>query len=667
MVKKSFFLFFLFVFWANVKAQVSDVFDIINLNYHGLENVRNKYLDNDTIGAKEELLRYFRNKIDKKNKGKSYAISSSDQKKADNALEHKFYAMGSYPSYFYGKDIDWTYWPVKDHELRFQLHRFGWFVPLGKAYQVTKDEKYAKALIFQYKDWLIKNKCPSDAEKGKYDAKINSANLSVNELLPGDENAQFAWRPLEASGRLTALYEAFSLIINSKQFTPDFFALFLKSYDLHANYVITHLTKEGNHLLIEADNLIFAGSTFPEMKNSEKWRRKGIEILCNEIDKQVYDDGVQYELDPGYHRGTISSFLHGYQTAADKGYANEFPKTYLEKIEKMMIVTMNMLFPDYRVPHFSDAGGMADKVGFNRLFEKWSKFFPDNQEFRYFVTDGKEGNKPKNNSKAFINGGFFIFRNGWDYNSTVMMLKAGPPAEWHNQPDNGTFDLYINGRHFISDSGRYIYGGDSLVLSQRNWFRQTRVHNTLTLDGKNIETTNSKCLLWDISNPACEILSTENQGYKNLKHRRTVFFIDKSYFIIIDEAIGSAVGTININYQLGEDHVKVDKKNNIIYTDYADGNNIKIEAISDCEFQLCEREGWISYDYGKKNKRYSYSYDIEKEGEETIRFISVISPASSYKMEKTKSVKVENITDNKIVLSINNGVKNEIYVAKIQQ
>jgi heparan-sulfate lyase len=44
-----------------------------------------------------------------------------------------------------------------------------------------------------------------------------------------------------------------------------------------------------------------------------------------------------------------------------------------------------------------------------------------------------------------------------------MPLKCGATAEWHNQPDNGTFELYAYGRNLMTDSGGggggcYLYG-----------------------------------------------------------------------------------------------------------------------------------------------------------------------------------------------------------------
>jgi heparan-sulfate lyase len=45
-------------------------------------------------------------------------------------------------------------------------------------------------------------------------------------------------------------------------------------------------------------------------------------------------------------------------------------------------------------------------------------------------------------------------------------------------------------------------------------------------------------------------LVVENQSYENLAHRRSVFFVDKRYFVIVDEAIGNATGDIDIHFQL---------------------------------------------------------------------------------------------------------------------
>src|SRR5690606_31100985 len=97
------------------------------------------------------------------------------------------------------KDINWQYWPIRDNEIRWQLNRMYWWVPMGLAYWSTSDEKYAKEWIFQYRDWVKKN--PLGLSK---------------------ENDRFAWRPLEASHRLQEQTSLFNIFISSPDFNSQF-------------------------------------------------------------------------------------------------------------------------------------------------------------------------------------------------------------------------------------------------------------------------------------------------------------------------------------------------------------------------------------------------------------------------------------------------------------
>ena len=162
-----------------------EVFDLIDLDRSGMENVKALHQNGQDAEAASALLDYYRGR-----KGivtatirdlSKVKISPEEKKWADEGLEHTFFVHYGYqPSYNYGEDINWKFWPVKDMELRWQLHRHKWWVPMGQAYKVTKDEKYAVEWTKQYIDWIIKN---------PYDD-------------PDKENLRFSWRPLEVSDRL---------------------------------------------------------------------------------------------------------------------------------------------------------------------------------------------------------------------------------------------------------------------------------------------------------------------------------------------------------------------------------------------------------------------------------------------------------------------------------
>lgn len=611
----------------NVNKQV---FDLLDLNHPGLENVSKLYSESQYEEAMQALLSYYKQRsgiihpdidLDK------LKISKEEQKYADEALEHKFFSHKGYqPSYFYGDDINWKFWPIQDNELRWQLHRHKWFVPMGKAYRISGDEKYAKQWIYQYVDWIKKNPYPTRSSKRQSIPSIEDATTSVEE---DRENSRFAWRPLEVSHRLQDQTAQFLLFSNSKHFTPAFCSEFLVNYHRHATHIMGNFSASGNHLLFEAQRVLYAGIFFPEFKDAPNWRKRGIDILNEQMGEQVYADGVQFELCPHYHLASIGIFIKAGNIAAINGYQKEFPSSYYNTIERMIEAEYNLSFPDYSNPMFSDSK-RNDAKGMIRSYKQWSKLFPNNKNLPYFATEGQQGERPNYLSKGFMQSGFFVMRTGWDSSSTVMMVKAGPPAFWHNQPDNGTFELYIKGRNFFPDAGAYVYAGDAEVMKWRNWFRQTMVHKTLTLNNKDLETTDSKTLLWSIDQPT-EILVTQNQSYKELKHRRSIFFVNKEFFVIVDEAVGDAIGEIELHYQMCEGEMAIDKKNNSIHTLFADGNNIMLQSISNIPSTMQQEQGWVSYEYRQKNKREAFSFVANKTTTEPVRYITVITPISSTK------------------------------------
>ena len=138
-----------------------EVFDLLNLSADGLEKVKTLHDQGKDAEAAKALLEYFQIRTSIHHPDvdlNEINIGNAEQQWADDALEHKFFAHRGYqPSYSYGEDINWEYWPIQDNELRWQLHRHKWWSPMGKAYNLSGDEKYAKEWAFQYLDWIDKN------------------------------------------------------------------------------------------------------------------------------------------------------------------------------------------------------------------------------------------------------------------------------------------------------------------------------------------------------------------------------------------------------------------------------------------------------------------------------------------------------------------------------
>lgn len=625
--------------WAQEQSITKESFANINLDDPALQKVKAAFVQAKYEAAASALLQYYRERTkvrhlnfnsDDHLKFAGKKVNAETRQLADDILLHQFKPHKGYPTYDYGKDINWQYRPVKDQLLTTFLHRTAFWESLGLVYRSTGDERYAKEWIFQVRDWIKKNK------QGAY-----------------ADDKDYAWKAFVVSFRLNHWSGLFNLFLHSSEFSPAFLMEFLKSYDEQANYVMANYTDIGNHRLYEALHLMYAGSNFPELKQAAAWRKSGIEVLNADIEKQVLPDGIQFELSPGYHIGAIKIFLDALRIAQLAGIANEFPKSYGQLVEKMVLGVGKYSFPDYTYPLFGNAFATNKEVML-RNYKEWAKVFPNNKMIEYYATDGAAGEKPNYLSSALPNAGFYAFRNGWNSKATVMQIKAGPPAGFHSQPDNGNFVLWVKGRNFTPDAGSFVYanvGGQE--NTKRDWYRSTKAHQTLTLNNKDI-VNDAKLLKWQTSD-TLDVLSYFNPSYPNLQHQRVFLFVDHSYFIIMDVASGKETGTLDIHFNLKEDNEPAfDMANHRVYTTYADGNNLLIQSFNK-ETSLKKEDSFVSYEYQKETPRTAFVFEKQKADDATQNFITVIYP---YQGKAAPMIKItpnvqHNIAQGNVDLNVN--------------
>ena len=483
---------------------------------------------------------------------------------------------------------------------------------MGRVYWQTGEEKYAQAWAQQLVDWTQKN--PNDAEH------------------------KYAWRSIETGIRGYSWPGLFQRFIDSPAFTADVLVAFLNSCYEHAEFLMSKYRTGSNWGLMEAEGMAFIAITFPEFKEAEKWRTEAFRRLNNEIKLQVYSDGHQRELAMGYHLGCIRWFMRTYELAKLNNLDSAFPNTFLETIEKMCEVPMKIGLPDGTNVQFGDAwagtpGQHKDK------FLAWARLF-DRDDFLYLATDGQKGTPPKSTTYALEQSGLYAMRSSWEKDAICLVLKCGPDGGGHCQPDNGTFDLYAGGRNLMPDAGSYIYSGDP---ENRAWFRQSQVHQTLTLNGENTQYA-PRLVHWKPGDNL-DVLVVENTSYENLTHRRAVFFVDKRYFVIVDEAFGDGTGDVDIHFQLAPGTAIFDHEQLSVTSGFEEGWNVWVQAQPQIGLTLAEEEGQVSFVYTKKEDRPAFRYRLAKESAgTTIRMVTLVVPFAGERPEL--SVRV--IDDSKI-------------------
>ncbi len=548
------------------------------------------------------LLNYFRTRDnvrhpirrEDKKVSKGITASKADLEIAEDALQHIFVGQPAYPRFFCGEDIDWGFRPVPDNEWVWQLNRMTFWDAMGRMYWHTGDEKYAVAWAEQMMDWVKKN--------------------------PNDEEHKYAWRSIEAGIRGNRWVGLFQRFIDSPNFTPEVLIVYLNSLYDHADYLMTKYSSSSNWALMEAEGLAFIAIIFPEFKDSNRWREEAIRRLNEEITIQVYPDGHQNELAMGYHTGSIEWFLKTYELAVMNGFMEAFPKSYTERIEKMCEVPLKLALPDGTNAQFGDAWE-GSPGQYHARFKRWGDFFK-RDDFLFVATEGREGQLPDSTAFALPVSGLYSMRSDWTQDAICLVLKCGPDGGWHSHPDNGTFTLYAGGRNLMPDAGCYIYSGDP---EGRAWFRQTKIHQTLTLDNRDSRY-RPRLLLWQPGDEV-DVLVVENKSYDDLTHRRAVFFVDKKYFVIVDDAFGDAVGEVGIHFQLAPGDAVFNPDDNSVRSDFQGGWNVLVQSQPQPGMKLEEEEGWVSFKYTVKEPRPAFKYRVNKNSNQgNVRFITLVAP-----------------------------------------
>ena len=104
-MKSTIILFVSFLYCAIVQAQIlnKEVFNLLNLNYPGLEQVKRAYYEDKLETAANELLKYYRKRTHVVNPFLDLAnvtITPIEQGWADDAMQHTFFVHKGYqPSY----------------------------------------------------------------------------------------------------------------------------------------------------------------------------------------------------------------------------------------------------------------------------------------------------------------------------------------------------------------------------------------------------------------------------------------------------------------------------------------------------------------------------------------------------------------------------------------
>jgi len=424
---------------------------------------------------------------------------------ADAICRHEFTLLNS--QYRAGLRIDWHAdwvtghrWPCvppaqsdfmgapagSDVKRPWELARFHHALPLGQAFALCGENKYASEFAAQVQDWIRENPYPCGIH----------------------------WAmPMEIGIRAANLCTAGAFFASAKEHHPDFWPQFFTTLFMHGRYLALHRewnpVARGNHYLGCLVGLLHTGALFRHMEEGQRWFAEAKAALATEVDWQVGKDGVAHEGSSNYHGLVAEMFTSAALLAARAEHPVEFAQQPLRalqitwgqrfcmQLEKMFLFPAALLEGRAAPPVLGDSddgqllplcshstlhglqhlvalgqaifGNAAGEAAGHRCEQAW-----------WLAGDARPAARPVQVPAAFEQSGFYFLSSPRLRGS----VRCGPLGVrgWANHAhcDQLHVEFALDGAPVLVDPGTYAYSADS---EARNQFRSSRFHNSPVVNG----------------------------------------------------------------------------------------------------------------------------------------------------------------------------------------
>ena len=490
--------------------------------------------------------------------------------RADELLAHRIRLFSQ--TVDLGSEIDWqrdpitgnqwpqTFWAdidIRDGERVggvkwvWELNRHHHLVTLAKAYFLTDNLRYAQEVCAQLESWLAQN-------PPGYGVHWTSA-------------LELALRVINWSWTLAFIRQAPPL---SDALLSDV----LQSMALQTRLIERRLSAHSsanNHLIGEAAALAIVGLSFPQFADADRWRRKGLSILEEELPRQIYADGAGAEQAPDYLAFIVDFNLHAWQLAARNEI--EAPPIWLARLTAAANFLAHLMDASGNIPAIGDSDDaqvvpLSEAIDVNNLASiirtahRMQRRDPRNalpfDEKYFWLCAGQERQmslaaekhsaegsaaeaKKVVGSALFAEGGYCALR----AEESVAIFDCGPlgylTTAAHGHADALSLTLSAAGTPLLIDPGTYAYQEG---YAWRDYFRSTRAHNTLEIahtDQSEMRgaflwggRATTRLLCWQ-SSDEFDLAIAEHDGYREraIRHRRGILYLKPHWILVIDDLI----------------------------------------------------------------------------------------------------------------------------------
>ncbi|TRX72637.1 heparinase II/III family protein [Carboxylicivirga sp. M1479] len=412
-------------------------------------------------------------------------------------------------------------------------------------------------------------------------------------------------------------------------------------------YINNQEFKSGNHQTRGLSALAMLSILFRDFEGTDKWYEKAMSLLEEHLQKEINEDGFQFERSVHYHMSDINNFYYVYRLAQ----ISDLPVSdmWTNKMESLFTTLAKIAYPDKSAPVLQDDTDIpwgekndisgAITLGY-LLFEDpvLGHFSNDNVDAKtyWFLNkaqltklDNIQSEAPSMGSLCFQQTGYYIMRQGWDANDKMMIISAGLDDKKpdHQHGDMLGIQAMANGSVVLPNyQVRYS-------LPDLEQFKNSLTKNVALVDdelqgkkytsnkggsgfGKFKELPKPKTIAW-ATNETFDLFIGTHNGFNNVgvDYTRKVIFVKDDFWIVKDDFKSNKEHTYK---QVWQGHYTSEHSPQILRSSFDNGSGLDI-------LQLTQVDN--AKQYGARGKHWSI---IEQKSSGDGGFITILHPFSSY-------------------------------------
>ncbi|KAA3621316.1 MAG: heparinase [Bacteroidetes bacterium] len=413
--------------------------------------------------------------------------------------------------------------------------------------------------------------------------------------------------------------------------------------------------RSGNHQTRGMSALAMLSMLFRDFEGTDLWYERAMKRLGEHLDKEINDDGFQFERSVHYHISDISNYFYVYQLAKISGI--EIDAAWEEQLKSLFETLVKIAYPSKTTPVLQDdtdapwaeeneiAGTMtlgyllfnnptygyfaANKVG-DRLY-----WFLQNRQLE--MLNSIDQKRPKYKSLHFPETGYYIMREGWNPKHKMMIVTAGLDDKKpdHQHADMLGIQAYANGNILLPNyQVRYS-------LPDFDFFKNSMVKNVALVDeelqgkqwtsnkggsgfGKFKSLPHPKVITWK-SMDNLDLFVGSHDGFSNIgvDYTRQVIYLKHDFWVVKDNFKSAS----NHDYkQVWQGHYTDENGPELLRSTFPNGSGFDI-------FQLTTPDDIVQS--GKRGKEWVV---LTKKDQTTYEYITIIFPFSTYdkRIDETK-------------------------------